>query len=73
MAKSAPIKEEPPQTLTTTDVDIKRVVATFKALKDYGNFTEALEKLVMRAEKLNLHRLSDDEFDALVNAESVHR
>ncbi len=60
-----------PKTIGTIDDDIRRVIDTFKGTKGYTTHSEALEKLIMRAEKMNLHRLTDDEFDALLHAESV--
>lgn len=66
MAKRHPI----PRTLTSTDDVTIAIIDRFKTVKEYNTHSEALEKLIGRAEKLNLHRLDDSEFEALLEAVS---
>ena len=70
MAKSTSTTR-PVRTVSTTDMDVISIISAFKNLKGYTNNSEALEKLLMRAERLNLHKLPDSDFDAILEAVSA--
>ena len=54
-------------TIATTDRDTIATVKAFKKPRKYPTFTEALDKLVNRAARINLHRMNDQEFEYVVD------
>jgi hypothetical protein len=57
-----------PKTVTTFDFDCIATIDDFKQLRpDIKSHSKAMEKLIQRAARIDLHRMTDEQFDALVD------